>query len=89
MSWVMRIQNQNSSLDLSDVPTLFLPSLMKKETMSSNHSGTTASSRSDANDTDVSFLFLSIHFTKLICEDCLLFMNVYFFTDSGVNISSC
>lgn len=31
MSWVMRIQNQNSVLDLSDVPTLFLPSLMKKE----------------------------------------------------------
>lgn len=31
MSWVMRIQNQNSSLDMSDVPTLFLPSLIKRD----------------------------------------------------------
>lgn len=31
MSWVMRIQNQNCSLDMSDVPTLFLPSLIKRD----------------------------------------------------------
>ncbi|KAJ1527617.1 hypothetical protein ONE63_007580 [Megalurothrips usitatus] len=47
MSWVMRIQNQNSALDLSDVPTLFLPSLMKRDC-----SGAAPPSISDKNGDD-------------------------------------
>lgn len=67
----MRIQNQNSSVDLSDVPTLFLPSLMRRD-----HPGAPISVISDKHIPDVSFMFhgnfvLTMHFILLLLKSYL------------------